>query len=133
MYILEQLNEMTEAQLHELAKSMGLKKVDSLEREALVYEILDHQAETDAANTPEPVKRRRERIRQPAAKANGTDVTKDDAVATKSKNKKEKKKVSDEAKVEAKPKNRQLLLSRLPSVSVAARRQPRKPHAMPLS
>ncbi len=103
MYNIEQLNEMTEAQLHELAKSMGLKKVDSLEREALVYEILDHQAETDAANTPEPVKRRRERIRQPAAKANGTDVTKDDAVATKSKNKKEKKKVSDEAKVEAEP------------------------------
>ena len=103
MYNIDQLNEMTEAQLRELAKSMGLKKVDSLELEALVFEILDHQAETDAANTPEPVKRRRERIRQPAAKANGTDVTKDDAVATKSKNKKEKKKVSDEAKVEAEP------------------------------
>ena len=103
MYNIDQLNEMTEAQLRELAKSMGLKKVDSLELEALVFEILDHQAETDAANTPEPVKRRRERIRQPAAKANGTDVTKDDAVATKSKNKKDKKKVSDEAKVEAEP------------------------------
>ena len=103
MYNIDQLNEMTEAQLRELAKSMGLKKVDSLELEALVFEILDHQAETDAANTPEPVKRRRERIRQPAAKANGTDVTKDDAVVTKSKNKKEKKKVSDEAKVEAEP------------------------------
>ena len=75
MYILEQLNEMTEAQLHELAKSMGLKKVDSLEREALVYEILDHQAETDAANTPEPVKRRRERIRKNQQNTSGNYAT----------------------------------------------------------
>ena len=89
MYNIDQLNEMSEGQLRELAKSMGLKKVDSIPQEALVYEVLDHQAETEAASAPEPVKRRRERIRQPAAKANGADVTKDDAVATKSKSKKE--------------------------------------------
>ena len=86
MYNINQLNQMSEEQLRELAKSMGLKHVDSYTQDALVFEILDHQAETEAANTPEPVKRRRERIaRQPAAKANGNEVTKDDAVATKNK------------------------------------------------
>ena len=89
MYTINQLNEMSEDQLRELAKSMGMKKVDSIPHDDLVYQVLDHQAETEAANAPEPGKRRRERIRQPAAKANGTEVTKDDAVATKSKNKKE--------------------------------------------
>ena len=76
---------MREDQLRELAKSMGLKRVDSVDVDTLVYQVLDHQAEVEAANAPEPVKRRRERIRQPAAKANGNDVTKDDAVADKNK------------------------------------------------
>ncbi len=129
MYNIDQLNEMTEAQLRELAKSMGLKKVDSLELEALVFEILDHQAETDAANTPEPVKRRRERIRQPAAKANGTDVTKDDAVATKSKNKKEKKKVSDEAKVEAEPQEQPQAVEQAAPVVETPKRKRGRPSA----
>ena len=90
---------MSEDQLRDLAKSMGLKRVDSADHDDLVYQVLDHQAETEAANAPEPGKRRRERIRQPAAKANGADVTKDDAVATKSKNKKEKNKEEEEIKV----------------------------------
>ena len=103
MYNINQLNEMSEDQLRELAKSMGLKKVDSTSHDQLVYDVLDHQAETEAANSPEPGKRRRERIRQPAAKANGADVTKDDAPATKSKNKKEKNKEESEAKPQAAP------------------------------
>ena len=84
---------MSETDLRELAKSMGLKKVDTTPREDLQYQLLDHQAETEAANTPEPAKRRRERIRQPAAKANGSEVTKDDAVSKNNKNK-------EQAKVE---------------------------------
>ena len=91
MYNINQLNEMSEDQLRELAKSMGLKRVDSTPHDELVYEVLDHQAETEAANAPEPTKRRRERIRQPAAKANGHEVTKDDAVATKNKKKQQNK------------------------------------------
>ena len=83
MYTINQLTEMSDEQLREIAKSMGLKRVDSIEHDELVYKVLDQQAETDAANTPEPTKRRRERIRQPAAKANGNEVTKDDAVASK--------------------------------------------------
>ena len=91
MYNIEQLNSMSDDQLRELAKSMGLKHVDSTDHNALVFEVLDHQAETEAANAPEPGKRRRERIRQPAAKANGNEVTKDDAVAKNKKNNQPKK------------------------------------------
>ena len=74
MYNINQLNAMSDEQLRELAKSMGIKRVDSLEHDALVYEVLDQQAVTEAANAPEPTRRRRERIRQPAAKANGNEV-----------------------------------------------------------
>ncbi len=84
MYNINQLNEMSDEQLRELAKSMGIKRVDSIEHDSLVFQVLDTQAETEAANAPEPTRRRRERIRQPAAKANGNEVTKDDAVAPKS-------------------------------------------------
>ncbi len=86
MYNINQLNEMSDEQLRELAKSMGIKRVDSIEHDALVYDVLDHQAEAEAAVAPEPTKRRRERIRKPAAKANGNEVTKDDAVKGKPKN-----------------------------------------------
>ena len=85
MYNIDQLQKMSESQLRDLAKSLGMKKVDSTPHEDLVYQLLDHQAETEAANAPEPGRRRRERIRQPAAKANGNELTKDDAVATKNK------------------------------------------------
>jgi transcription termination factor Rho len=96
MYNINQLNAMSDEQLRELAKSMGIKKVDSIDHDDLVFQVLDHQAETEAANAPEPSKRRRERIRQPAAKANGNEVTKDDAVAGKNKNQ-EKKQKEDKA------------------------------------
>ncbi len=98
MYNIEELREMSDAQLQELAKSVGIKHVDSYEKESLIYDLLDLQAETEAkaeaAKAQEPIKRRRERIRQPAAKANGNEVTKDDAVVSKNKkdnNKKEQK------------------------------------------
>ena len=78
---------MSDAQLRDLAKKMGAKRVDTADHDDLVYQLLDIQAETEAANAPEPSKRRRERIRQPAAKANGNEVTKDDAVVNKKNNK----------------------------------------------
>jgi transcription termination factor Rho len=99
MYNINQLNEMSDEKLRELAKSMGIKRVDSIDHDSLVFQVLDHQAETEAANAPEPGKRRRERIRQPAAKANGNEVTKDDAVATKTnKNNQKKSKVEESPK-----------------------------------
>ncbi len=101
MYNINQLNEMSDDQLRELAKSMGLKRVDSINHDELVFEVLDHQAEAEAANAPEPGKRRRERIRQPAAKANGNEVTKDDAVVAKNKKNNQQ---TNNNKVEDKPK-----------------------------
>ena len=66
MYNINELNAMGEAQLKELAKSMGIKKVDSIETEDLVFHILDQQAITEAQNAPEP-KPKRKRGRQPKA------------------------------------------------------------------
>ena len=55
MYNINQLSEMGDEQLRELAKSMGIKHVDSTDHDALVYEVLDQQAVTEAANSaPEP-------------------------------------------------------------------------------
>ena len=88
MYNLNQLNAMSDDQLRELAKSLGIKRVDSTDHDALMFQVIDLQAETEAANTPEPTsRRRRERIRQPAAKANGNEVIKDDAIAPKNQDK----------------------------------------------
>ena len=99
MYNINQLNAMSDEQLRELAKSMGIKRAETIEHDDLVYQVLDKQAEAEAANAPEPTRRRRERIRQPAAKANGNEVVKDDAVATKNKNNSK-----DQDKKEEKPK-----------------------------
>ena len=104
MYNIEQLEAMSEAQLREVAATMGIKKIDSYDARGLLYQILDEQAVNgpaeEAANTPEPTKRRRERIRQPASKANGNEVTKDDAVANKKTKDNNKKKVNKAADAE---------------------------------
>ena len=103
MYNIEQLSVMSDDKLRELAKSMGIKRVDSAEHDDLVYQVLDQQAITEAANTPEPApKRRRERIRQPAAKANGNEVIKDDVITSKNQKEKDKKEDKPKSKVEDK-------------------------------
>ena len=124
MYNINQLNEMSDEQLRDLAKSMGIKRVDSIDHDDLVYQVLDQQAETEAANASEPVKRRRERIRQPAAKANGNEVTKDDAVATKTnKNNQKKAKAEEAPKAEDTPKE---VKSAMPAVEQPAEAEPPK-------
>ena len=104
MYNIDELSAMSDDQLREIANSMGIKKIDSLEHDALVYEVLDHQAVAEAkaetAITPEPPRRRRERIRQPAAQAKGNEVIKDDAVATKDKKKTKENKSNKNSKEE---------------------------------
>ena len=50
---------MNEADLKDLAKSMGLKKVDSLEKDDLIYQIIDQQAIDASLSAPEAPKRRR--------------------------------------------------------------------------
>ena len=55
---------MNEAELKDLAKSMGLKKVDSMPKDDLIYQIIDQQAIDAANNAPEAPKRRRGRTKK---------------------------------------------------------------------
>ncbi len=65
MYNINDLQSMAEDQLKDLAKTMGLKKVDSTDKEELVYQILDQQAIQEAENAPGGgVKKRRTRIKK---------------------------------------------------------------------
>ncbi|MDE6415877.1 MAG: transcription termination factor Rho [Duncaniella sp.] len=50
MLSIDELNTMAPEQLREVAESMGLKKIDTSDKEALVYRILDRQADDKAAN-----------------------------------------------------------------------------------
>ncbi len=68
MYNIADLGAMTEAELKGIAESMGIKKVDTLQQEDLVYKILDQQA-TDFAATSSVEKKRKE-PKNPKAKAN---------------------------------------------------------------
>ena len=135
MYNINQLSEMSESQLRDLAKSMGLKKVDTVSHDDLVYQVLDLQAETEAANAPEPGKRRRERIRQPAAKANGNEVTKDDAVVNKSNKNKNQNKVEEALVLEEKtvekslPKTDTLTAEEQPAAAEPPKRKRGRPSA----
>ena len=58
MYNIADLNAMDEAQLKSIAESMGIKKVDALQQEDLVYKILDQQAIDLAAASTVGKKRR---------------------------------------------------------------------------
>lgn len=63
MYNILQLEEKTQDELLSIAKNLGVKKADSLDAQSLKYAILDQQAITKAAQTPEnPQPRRRQRI-----------------------------------------------------------------------
>ena len=54
MYNISDLESFPEEQLKQIASGMGLKKIDKLGKEQLVYSILDQQAVDLAANAPEP-------------------------------------------------------------------------------
>lgn len=58
MYSFNDLNEMSDSQLRDVARSMGLKKVDTTDAVELVYQVLDQQA-SEAAKTPEPAPKRK--------------------------------------------------------------------------
>ncbi|MDE6854608.1 MAG: transcription termination factor Rho, partial [Muribaculaceae bacterium] len=60
MYLIADLNEMTDEQLKTVAESIGLKKIDNSDKEKLIYRILDHQAETGAAAKTAERRRRAE-------------------------------------------------------------------------
>lgn len=68
MYTISELNEMSDLDLKAVAEGMGLKRINTSEKEKLVYRILDHQAETGAAE------RTAERKRRTAKSAEGNDA-----------------------------------------------------------
>ncbi|WP_407402674.1 transcription termination factor Rho [Sodaliphilus sp.] len=58
MYNINELNSMSEEQLRDLAKSLGLKRINTTPVEKLVFDVLDRQAEIEAKGTEEkPAKR----------------------------------------------------------------------------
>lgn len=52
MFNINQLNDMTDADLKAVAEELGLKKIDLSQKENLVYRILDRMAEVSAAERP---------------------------------------------------------------------------------
>jgi len=58
MYTISELNEMSDLDLKAVAEGMGLKRINTSEKEKLVYRILYHQAETGAAASTAERKRR---------------------------------------------------------------------------
>lgn len=77
---------MTEQQLRDIAKSMGLKKVNSLSPQDLMYSILDQQAivgaEESAPEEKKPTKRKTASKEKPAKKAEKPVETKEKAKKT---------------------------------------------------
>ena len=67
MYNIDELNAMSDSDLKSLAQSMGIKKVESFNKENLVFQVLDQQAIIDAANNPEKPKRKRTRTQKDSA------------------------------------------------------------------
>ncbi|MCM1066251.1 MAG: transcription termination factor Rho [Muribaculaceae bacterium] len=68
MYTISDLNEMTELELKAVAEGLGLKRINTSEKEKLVYRILDRQAEVSAAQGAP------ERKRRSAADGNNADA-----------------------------------------------------------
>ncbi len=64
MYNIDELSSMNEAELKDLAKTMGLKKVNNADKDSLIYQIIDQQAIDASINTPEAPKRRRGRTKK---------------------------------------------------------------------
>ncbi len=64
MFEISLLKEKTLADLQEIAKTLGLTKISQLKKSDLIYKILDHQADSDAAATEEKpaAKPKRKRI-----------------------------------------------------------------------
>ena len=80
---------MNEAELKDLAKSMGLKKVDNLDKDDLVYQIIDQQAIDASKNPEETTKRRRSRAKKDDSTAETTTKEKKEKPAAKAKAAKE--------------------------------------------
>ena len=87
MYNIDELTSMSEAELKDLAKSMGLKKVSNAAKDDLVYQIIDQQAIEAATNATEPAKRKRSKTKkEPKTAADATEASTQKTKKTKEKN-----------------------------------------------
>ena len=98
---------MSEAELKDLAKSMGIKKVASMPKDDLVYQIIDQQAIDASMNAPEPPKRRRTRAKKetPAAGDSAKEKKEEKKNTKKSDETKSSKKAKEEKKTSKKNNN----------------------------
>lgn len=98
---------MSEAELKDLAKSMGIKKVASMPKDDLVYQIIDQQAIDASMNAPEPPKRRRTRAKKetPAAGDSAKEKKEEKKNTKKSDETKSSKKAKEEKKTSEKNNN----------------------------
>ena len=97
MHKIFDLREMDIEQLHSLAEELKIKGYKKLEKDALIYDILDEEAKLNALNAPEKPKRGRPRKEKPAAEAKP--VKQNEAKEEKPVEKKEDKKATAEAPV----------------------------------
>ena len=89
MHKIFDLREMDIAQLHSLAEELKIKGYKKLEKDALIYDILDEEAKLNALNAPEKPKRGRPRKEKATAEAKKAEVQ-TEAVEAKPVEKKEK-------------------------------------------
>ncbi|MCM1519978.1 MAG: transcription termination factor Rho [Lachnoclostridium sp.] len=82
-------------QLHEVAKSLGLKKIDTSDKESLVYRILDQQADNMAANATSDKKQK-----SPKEKKKNSDTPQETATQPKRRGRKPKAKPAEEVPAE---------------------------------
>ena len=74
MYNIEELNSKEDSELKAIAESMGIKKINSIDRDDLIYRILDEQAinssKASVANAVEKKKRGRKTAKKTATTEN---------------------------------------------------------------
>ena len=105
MYDILQLNDMLVPELLDIAEQQNITNAETLEKQELIYKILDNQASmtpTDNKESSSP-KPKRKRIAKPAAKKDGNEKTQTETPGNAIEEEKElKAKKSDEKKKPAK-------------------------------
>lgn len=129
MYSFTDLNEMSEQQLRDIARSMGLSKVDSTDKIDLVYQVLDHQAIDESNKAPESAPKRK-RGRKPAA-AKEDNQTDDQELDRKSKNEGATEQPANEQEQQSKDKPKKR--GRKPAVEKVAKADPVDTESAPAS
>ena len=73
MYNIEELNSKEDSELKAIAESMGIKKIGSIDRDDLIYRILDEQAINSSKASVANATEKKKRGRKPAKKTSATE------------------------------------------------------------